>query len=516
MTEYPTSADDQPTGSLGVGAGALAPEPGGGPPRLVVLMGDQRGRRYRLDGETFVLGRAEGCEIQLDDTRISRKHARVFRDGENWSIEDLESRNGTVVGGEEISGPTRLSLGDRIQLSGQTLLLFTRQDPMEDLLLHRQQMEVIGHLAAGIAHDFNNLLNVIATSAAHLDALPRDTTLDHRSVRECLADIDAASQRAAELTGRLLKIARHRERPQPDEQTADVTAITEDALKLLRRTFDRSIEIDAEVGEGLAVRGDRAAVNQLLMNLCINARDAMPDGGTLRLTVAGEAAEGDAKAQVLLVVADTGVGMDETTRERIFEPFFTTKRKGAGSGLGLATAYEVVTNLGGTIEVKSAPGEGSTFLVRLPAAGPSDAGAGRRRRRRMSTWDNRQAPKETGHVLVVDDQELVRKSIGRLLEAFGNEVSYAVDGRDALAKIVEHDGYDVIVMDLDMPNLGGRETLARVREHDPDARVLMISGYYDESLAQELVSEGALDFLAKPLDARALADAVRAALGAPL
>jgi len=414
VSDFPTS-QDEPTGSLGVGAGALAPEPGGGPPRLVVLMGDQRGRRYRLEGEAFVLGRAEGCEIQLDDTRISRRHARVFREGEHWYIEDLDSRNGTLVGGEEITAPTRLSLGDRIQLSGQTLLLFTRQDPMEDLLLHRQQMEVIGHLAAGIAHDFNNLLNVIATSAAHLDALPRDTTLDDRSVRACLADIDAASERAAELTGRLLKIARRRERPRdPEEQIADVTVIAQDALNLLRRTFDQSIAIESDVGEDLAVRGDRAALNQLIMNLCINARDAMPEGGTLTLTVRRDDGGGDRPGQVSIEVADTGVGMDDDTRQRVFEPFFTTKRKGAGSGLGLATAYEVVTNLGGSIDVESTPGQGSTFRIRLPEATARDPGAGRRRRRRISTWDSRQAPKDSGRILVVDDQELVRKSISRL------------------------------------------------------------------------------------------------------
>jgi len=223
----------------------------------------------------------------------------------------------------------------------------------------------------------------------------------------------------------------------------------------------------------------------------------------------------DPRPQVVIEVTDTGVGMSEEVRARVFEPFFTTKESGAGSGLGLATVYEVATNHGGIVEVESSVGEGSTFRVRLPRQLAVASGTSKKGRRQIATWDSAARP-SVGRVLVVDDQELVRRSLGRLLRAAGHEVTFGSDGRDALGAYASESGRpDVVLMDLDMPHLAGAETLEKLREIDPDARVVLISGYYDEPRKRHLMSLGAVDFLAKPVDAHRLRESIRLAMTIP-
>ncbi len=267
---------------MGIRSGAIVGGAGEGLARLVVLMGPEPGRRFTLRDQPFVIGRSEDCDIQLDDSKVSRRHVRIRTSKGRWIAEDLGSRNGTLINGETLEAGRPLEVGDRIQLSAETLLLFTRQDPLEDLLLHRQQMEIIGHLAAGIAHDFNNLLNVVEASSSQLRSLPPSTPLGDPVVAECHADIRAASRRAAELTAKLLAIAGRRDGGESGDEV-DVSALAADVLQLARRTLGASIALDAHVDRGLLVRGDYAALHQVLMNLCINARDAMPDGGTIKL-----------------------------------------------------------------------------------------------------------------------------------------------------------------------------------------------------------------------------------------
>lgn len=507
-----------------LGAGSIFLSAAGGPPRLVVLTGTEPGRRYALVSDEVVIGRGDGCDVQIDDTKVSRKHARVMRIDGEWSLEDLGSRNGTMLNGKLVETPTPLSVGDRIQLSGETLLLFARHDPLEDLLLHRQQMEVIGQLAAGIAHDFNNLLNVISASVAFIATLDPETTLSQPDVQDCHADIRTATQRAAELTAKLLTIARRKARSDEGGRgsAVDVTELCSAVLQLVRRTFDQSIAIEHHIADELAVDADHGALHQLLMNLCLNARDAMPEGGTLTLRAwmevpppADEDAPYSPSPQVVLEVADNGVGMNAKTRERVFEPFFTTKAEGAGSGLGLATVFEVATNHGGMVEVDSTLGVGSTFRVRLPARTSGGAKGMAQTKRSAPTWDGR-LQRTVGRVLIVDDQELVRRSLGRLLRADGHEVEFAADGHEALAAYASaRTRPDVVLMDLDMPNLSGGDTLERLRELDPHARIVLISGYYDEARKQCLLEMGAMDFLAKPVDAHQLRDSIRIALGTP-
>ncbi|MCB9594386.1 MAG: response regulator [Sandaracinaceae bacterium] len=512
--------NDEQTRQTGVNSKAILSSPSEGVARLVVLMGAEPGRRYTLKDKSCVVGRSEDCDVQVDDTKVSRRHLRIRNVGSRWVAEDLGSRNGTLVNGESIGSARELVAGDRIQLSAESLLLFTRQDPLEDLLQHRQQMEIIGHLAAGIAHDFNNLLNVIEASSSHLKTLDPSTRLDDDVVAECHADIRAASRRAGELTARLLAIAGRRDRADDlvddaaeNERSVDLSSLAADVLQLVRRTFGRSIEIESNVVPGLSVRGDYSALHQLLMNLCINARDAMPDGGTL--TVGARREDGD-EAWTVISVRDTGIGMDASARERVFDPFFTTKARGTGSGLGLATVYEVATRHGGTVEVESSPGAGSTFRVRLPLRSARQSTPQARTARRASTWDSRAEPKAVGRILVVDDQELVRRSLGRLLTAQGHDVLYASDGIEAVETYQAAEPRpDVVLMDLDMPRLSGGEALVRLRELDPGAKVVLISGFYDDIARRRLIRQGAVELLGKPLDLSELAGCIRLALSAP-
>ncbi|MBX3269332.1 MAG: response regulator [Sandaracinaceae bacterium] len=506
--------DAEATRQMGIQADAIVSGAGEGLARLVVLMGPEPGRRYTMGGSGCVVGRAEDCDVQLDDSKISRRHIRIRASNGRWLAEDLRSRNGTLVNGEALEAARELKVGDRLQLSAETVLLFTRQDPLEDLLVHRQQMEVIGHLAAGIAHDFNNLLNVVEASTTQLRKLDPATPLGDPMVAECHADIRAAGRRAAELTTRLLAIAGRRAKPDEASEPAviDLSALTSDILHVVRRTFGATIEVEAHVTSGLSVSGDRSALHQVLMNLCLNARDAMPDGGTLRV----RATHDPEKERVVVWISDTGVGMDERTRARVFEPFFTTKPREPGSGLGLATVFEVVSRHGGSVEVESSPGAGSTFVVSLPAVSSAPPSARPSIDRRASTWDGRVAPRDVARVLVVDDQELVRRSLGRLIAAYGHDVTLAADGLEAVEQYqAASPPPDLVLMDLDMPRLSGEEALVQILAFDPSARIVLISGFNDESHRRHLIRQGAIDLLGKPVDANDILECIRTALVTP-
>jgi two-component system cell cycle sensor histidine kinase/response regulator CckA len=500
-----TSDPCSETGRFSAVPRTIAPGQHEGTPRLIVLSGPEPGRRFSLAARSHVIGRGEECDIQLDDSKISRSHARLVEQDGGWTIFDLGSRNGTLVNGEPVHSARRLEIGDRIQLSPETIVRFAMTDALEDSLAHRQQMEVIGQLAAGIAHDFNNLLSVISAGMAHVGSLDPSSRLDTPEVRECLDDVRAAAARASELTARMLTIARRRGRTAAHDRV-DLSRLVEDALHLVRRTFDKALRVESRIEPGLFVEGDAAALHQLLMNLCINARDATHGPGTITVSLVRD------REQVVLAVTDTGCGMDEKTRARVFEPFFTTKEKGAGSGLGLATVYEVTASHRGTVDVISVLGEGSSFRVRLPASF-EPARRARAKRRSSSTVDGRKKRSVSGVVLVVDDQELVRRGMGRLLRAAGHRVMYAADGAEAIDLYLESTPRpDAVLLDLDMPNLSGAETLARLRAIDPDVRVVLVSGYYDEAHRQHMLASGAMDFLGKPVDAKMLTETVRLAM----
>ena len=372
---------------------------------------------------------------------------------------------------------------------------------LEHRLAQAQRMESVGQLAGGVAHDFNNLLSVILTCVGfakqHLPA-------DHL-VRDDVEEIAHAAERASALTRQLLMFSR-REVVKPE--IVDVGVLVRDLERLLDRTLSERIALRLTVGPGLVpVHVDRAQLEQVLVNLAVNARDAMPDGGTLAIAVSGVAA-GDDEAggvgQVRITVADTGTGMPDDVRERAFEPFFTTKERGQGTGLGLATVHGIVTESGGTVEIESAPGRGTLVSIDLPGTHlpvPPEE----------STEEPGETAVATAKVLVVEDQEPVRRQACRILTAHGYSVTEAGSGDEALEA---WEPIDVLVTDVVMPGMSGHELAGAARERIPGLRVVYMSGHTEDVLVRDGARAGDIAFVQKPFTRASLLRAVEGALAA--
>jgi signal transduction histidine kinase/ActR/RegA family two-component response regulator len=510
-----TEEDDE-TGSLrGVprtlGAGASTASGGAMKARLVLLRGAQPGRRYPLDDHSSI-GRGSSCTVQIEDAMASRRHALIQRlDATSWELIDLGSRNGTLLNGKP-AGRDPVRFGDHIQI-GETVFLFSHTDPLEERILHRQKLEAIGRLGAGIAHDINNVLGGILMNVDYVLGLG-DRSVSDPEVHECLADLRAASLLGAELTRRILAVAR---RGAAEHVQIDLSTLVNDTLEIARRTFDRSVKVQRSIAPQVHVRGDRAHMQQMLMNLLLNARDAMPQGGTLTVTL-GYARPSEVESEMVavaghharLVVADTGIGMDASTRARIFEPFFTTKSADKGSGLGLATVMDVVTGHGGTIECHSQPSLGTSFRVVLPAL---MAAARTESRTPAGILRAPNLPRPTAKILVVDDEPLSRRSICRLLSRDGHLTLSAGDGREALEVFGrEGQSIELVLMDLDMPELDGFGAMLEMRRRRPEVRVVFLTGFVTDVRKRELYEAGASVVLNKPCDAVTLREALALAL----
>jgi len=357
-----------------------------------------------------------------------------------------------------------------------------------------QKMEAIGQLAGGIAHDFNNLLTVIGGNVLLLGMteLPDDA-------REHVDEIAAAADRAGALTRQLLSFSRARE---PRLEPVDLNPVIARVHGLLGRLIGADIRIETTLAARPArVRADPAQLEQVLINLALNARDAMPEGGVLSIGT------GHASRSVLLRVADTGVGMDPKTAERIFEPFFTTKGVGEGTGLGLTNVYSVIVQAGGDIAVESEPGAGTTFTIALPALDEAgDAAAPRP--------PTAEAPGATGRVLFVDDEAAVRRVAHAALERAGHEPVVAASGAEALELLAAGPPVDLLVTDLSMPGMNGLELVERVHELHPGLAVLYVSGYADKLLGPAHADGPQVDVLEKPFSPVVLAERVSRALAA--
>lgn len=343
------------------------------PPRateqLLVLVGPEPGQAFDIT-DRLVIGRDPSCDVTLQDASVSRRHAEITRGptGE-ISVSDLSSRNGVFVNG----APTErlaLNLGDRIQLGSRVILLLTMHDPLQAVLVERQKMEAIGRITAGIAHDFKNIVFAAHTTCVQLTERLQELGISDREVSECQEDLMLALDRAADLTRSIGTLGRAK--ATTAAARVELGLVCEEVARLCERTFDPKIQIKRRWTGGLFVRAHRSELHQILLNLCLNARDAMPAGGMLR--IAGErgpgmrARDGSSHEAIVLRVADTGAGMTNEVRARVFEPFFTTKGEGHGTGLGLATVHDLVTAMGGRVDVESSVGRGSVFLVWLPAA----------------------------------------------------------------------------------------------------------------------------------------------------
>jgi len=480
---------------------------------VVALRGAPRGHAHALDRAVTIIGRAPDADLQFDDPQLSRHHAELRRmGGGRFLLRDLDSQNGTFLNDVPAASDSQVELGDRIRLGKKLVLQIVIYDPVDQQLLQRQRLEVLGRLGAGIAHDFNNMLGTVAANLEFLSSQADDQRLGDPTTRECLDDLRAATDRAAALSRQLLRFTRN----DPSKKaTIEVTEVCHEVTAIVRRTFNKSIELVAEVSDGLQVTGTSLELHQVLMNLCLNARDAMPDGGTLTLRAAlvgGSAPNrGQSGETVSIIVADTGVGIAESMVQQVFEPFVTTKRDGAGYGLGLSTVQEIVTNLSGSITIDSELGTGTTFTILLPAAAPMV------RKRNYQTIDQgRLGPKPSAtdplRVLLVDDEHLVRRSTARVLSRRGHDVVTTDGGEEALREYLEQRP-DIVMLDVDMPKWSGKVTLEALLKLDPNAAVIMVTGHDDPGQERSLRELGARGVVHKPWDLDTLTKAMELAIG---
>jgi signal transduction histidine kinase len=378
----------------------------------------------------------------------------------------------------------------------------------EQELRHAQRLEAVGKLAGGIAHDFNNLLTVINGQAR----FALENTGGDCEVRSELEEIERAGAQAASLTQQLLAYSR---RQMLHPRVLDPNAVIRETEAMLRRLIGEHIRIETRFAdEEVRIRADRGQFEQVLVNLVVNARDAMPEGGiiTLETELLDLGADDDRVTRwevtpgefVGIRVTDTGKGMDPATLEHAFEPFFTTKEQGKGTGLGLATVFGIVKQSDGHVLATSEPDAGTTVHVVLPRCSDDVALV-------ATPAEDRPARSLEGTVLVVEDEDAVRKLTVKALEREGCTVLAAPNGLEALAVVDRHDGgIDLVVTDLVMPDMGGRELAEELRRRRPDLPVLFMSGY-DDAMVGDV--DPASDFLAKPFTPAQLTARVAAVIG---
>ena len=385
---------------------------------------------------------------------------------------------------------------------------------LESQLSQARRMDAIGTLAGGVAHDFNNMLMVISAYAElSLDSLPKEHRLWHN-----LQEILAASRRASELTRQLLAFGREQVQRL---QVFSLNSAVEEACRMLPCIIGEDIEIDVKLGQDLGrVRADSGQIEQVLFNLAINARDAMPNGGRLCIETRRsdardsgfrEHSTNSASGYIVLTVADSGHGIADKDLPRIFEPFYTTKAEGSGSGLGLSMVYGIVRQSEGFVSAHSAPGEGSTFKIFLPVAAPPE------REIASASPAEKQVSGGAETLLVVEDEAAVRRSEVEFLSALGYTVLSAANGKEALEKVKTWANMiDLVITDVVMPKMSGPRLAKNLVSLRPDLKVLFVSGYANDTVLRKSGGDLAHDFLQKPFPLRLLAGKIREVLEQPV
>jgi two-component system cell cycle sensor histidine kinase/response regulator CckA len=449
--------------------------------------------------------------VLLESEGLRSYVSRAFR-GETVDIPEF-----TIESGD--AGPVR----DERMLRGKLFPVFDRHDKLvnvvamledvtekhrlEEQLLHSQKMESIGLLAGGVAHDFNNILGGILGYASYLKSVVPATD----RVYAHIDTIERSALRAAELTSKLLAFARGGKYV---VKPVDVNTIVDEVLRLLKGSLDKSIRIEEELDKNIpAVEGDAGQIQQIFMNICVNARDAMPGGGILHISTtylrSGDAflsfqSNLDPHGYVKITISDTGMGIEKALISRIFEPFFTTKEKGKGTGLGLATVYGIVKNHEGFVDVQSEIGVGTTFAIYLPAV--------------MKQVEETKVTPIRVHggqetVLVVDDEEVIRSLVRDALATKGYRILEASHGKEALDLYKTNmKEIDLVILDMAMPVMGGRETFVRLKAMNDRVKAILSTGYSEDERARELMGLGVKAFVHKPYRVEELAAAVRKVL----
>ncbi|MBI4681775.1 MAG: PAS domain S-box protein [Nitrospirae bacterium] len=400
-----------------------------------------------------------------------------------------------------------------IDIEGRQCILAVAQDiterkKLEARLLQAQKMESIGQLAGGIAHDFNNILTAIIGYAY----IVKTNMADDDPLKSNLDQILSSSNRAANLVRSLLAFSRQQiSNPVP----VNINEIIEDLVKMLLRILGEHIELKLALSGDLTVMADRVQMDQVIINLCTNARDALPDGGALTIRTGnirldkeftelyGYERPGE---YAFISVSDTGTGIDKKMKDRIFEPFFTTKEVGKGTGLGLSIVYGIIKQHNGYITCFSDAGKGTTFTAYLPMviSGVKETAA----------EEIPDSEKATETVLLAEDEEDVRELTKQILSAAGYKVIEAVDGEDAIDKFISNrDRVDILLLDVIMPKMNGQEVYSKAKEMKPDIKAILVSGYPADFIRKKIILQNGLNYVSKPLAPKDLLKKIREALG---
>ncbi len=461
-------------------------------------------RLFGLDGAALpdarILRVVAGKSVQAFE-----EHMLAARRSAHVGVASPEVWDTLVVRHDEDEVPVEVSMAytrtGKQGLFTAVLRDVTRQRQLEEEFRQAQKMEAVGRLAGGIAHDFNNLLTVIGAAS---DFLLHDLRDHPNSLSADVREIRAATNRAASLTRQLLAFSR-RQLVQP--QMLDLNVVVGEMESMLRRLIGEDTTLSTEYAPDIGlVNLDRGQLEQVVVNLVVNARDAMPGGGKVRLCTGTESAESDGvvSERVTLVVADSGVGMDETTRERIFEPFFTTKEQGKGTGLGLSTVYGIVKASGGDIVIQSEVGAGTEFRLSFPRADDTAVAAP------VETPAVPDTVRGWETILVVEDEEPLRRLTRRILESRGYTVLDAADGEEAIRALASAQSrVDLVLTDVVMPGMSGRELVERLLPVYPWIRVLFMSGYTEDMMLQHRIAELGIAVVEKPFSRDDLSLAVR-------
>jgi two-component system, cell cycle sensor histidine kinase and response regulator CckA len=446
--------------------------------------------------------RLMGAEQELSGRR---------RDGSTFPVEVSLSRVDTADGTLVMASVRDTTERLRLQAEGERLRMLAERDRLERQIQQSQRLESLGQLAGGVAHDFNNMLAVISNYAAFVSdevtRTPREVNL--QAVREDVGQIQRAAERAAGLTHQLLAFAR-RDVIQP--RPLNLNEVIADVQQMLVRTLGEHVELKTDLCDDLGtVVADPGQIEQILVNLAVNARDAMPSGGTLTVITCNTYVDGTHAASrvglpvgnyACLKITDTGVGMSREVIDRAFEPFFTTKAKGEGTGLGLATVYGIVNQADGYVQIYSEVGIGTTFLVLLPTA-----------KRDAALAAPPKVPTQRGAgetVLIVEDEPAMREVTRRILSRNGYRVLVAASGREAMELAANQPGdIDILLTDVVMPQMLGREAAEKIGALQPGVKVLFMSGYTQGLLDTQGVVQPGVNLIEKPFTETSLLTKLR-------
>ncbi len=458
--------------------------------------------------EELLTMRVRDLDAQETSKEIVERGRRMMKTGSDRFLSKHRRKDGSLF---DVEVSVQYEMGEDAGEFAVFLRDISEQRRIEAQLRQAQKMEALGTLAGGIAHDFNNILGGVMGFAeiSHEDAMAGQA--DPKDIQQIIT----AAQRAKELVKQILTFGRKNE---PALQPFSLNQACRKARNILGRTIPKMIAIECDLADGLAhVAADPTQIEQVLLNLCSNAADAMPDGGRLVLaTRALKVDEGFRRLHpqvppgnyVLLTVSDTGAGMDPDTREHIFEPFFTTKEVGQGTGLGLSTAYGIVKSHGGFIFCYSEPGQGTTFSIYLPvmAQGQPESQA-------KMPADKEVTPTGTETILLADDENALRAIATRVLRGAGYQVLEASSGEEALKIYDEQPNPpDLVITDVGMPGMGGHKAMLEIFARHPGAKVVIVSGYADHARVKACLEAGAAAYITKPFHKTELLTMVRSVL----